>query len=39
LTWIDQLIANERAERPESERPSRAETVPTFSKSQEETTQ
>ncbi|HEX6395600.1 MAG TPA: PadR family transcriptional regulator [Acidimicrobiales bacterium] len=36
LTWIDQLIANERAERPETERPARDETVPTLSKSQEE---
>jgi DNA-binding PadR family transcriptional regulator len=38
LTWIDQLIAHERAERPEPERPAPEETVPTFSKSQEETT-
>ena len=39
LTWIDQLIASERADRPESDRPASNGPVPTFSKSQEDTTQ
>ena len=36
LSWIDQLIASERADRPESDRPASTEPVPTFSKSQED---
>jgi DNA-binding PadR family transcriptional regulator len=39
LTWIDQLIANERAERPEPERPARDGAARTFSNSEEETSQ
>ena len=43
LTWIDQLIANERADRPEthqteSGRPAESQPVPTFSSNQEDTT-
>jgi DNA-binding PadR family transcriptional regulator len=38
LTWIDQLIANERADRPATDRPVGHEPVPSFSNNQEDTT-